>query len=143
MIRQADTKDYLAITDLSHQLGYDISPEATLQNLHDILMSNHDYALVYEADGTVVAWIQATEMLRLESEKFVEIVGLVVDQKHRKHGIGKQLIQAIVQVAESKQIPKIRLRSRVDRTEAHAFYRQVGFHDLKTQKVMEVHVNSY
>lgn len=142
MIRQAEIKDVTDIADLSEQLGYATTELLTTQNLLAILRLKHEILRVYEQDGKVVGWIQATVMYRLESEIFLEIVGLVVDVDYRQRGIGRQLVDTICELAFTQKISKVRLRSNVIRTAAHTFYRNMGFSEIKTQKVFERRVGS-
>lgn len=50
-----------------------------------------------------------------------------------KNGIGKSLMAKVEEWAKSKNIKLIRLNSGGTRTQAHNFYRNIGFSDEKTQ----------
>jgi GNAT superfamily N-acetyltransferase len=54
---------------------------------------------------------------------------IIVDKSHRKKGIGKQLLERIVAVAEEKECKRIELDSAFHRKTAHEFYKTNGFED--------------
>jgi GNAT superfamily N-acetyltransferase len=65
---------------------------------------------------------------------------LVVDAQHRKMGMGKSLIEEILQWAKSKNCSHIRVRCQVMRKEANIFYSRLGFQEVKQQKVYDLFV---
>ncbi len=52
---------------------------------------------------------------------------MIVDEKHRRSGIGKLFMNRISEIARSKGCSKIELESAFPRVEAHAFYEKMGF----------------
>jgi len=137
-IREAIDEDASSIASLSDQLGYTISVEATLQNLQIVNQSPNEMIRVAVHEQKVVGWIHVFLAVRLESASFCEIGGLVVDQQHRRLGIAKQLIDHIKPWCKKKGANILRVRSNIKRTEAHQFYIQNGFSELKQQKVFEM-----
>ncbi len=138
LIREATADDATAIAGLSCQLGYPISAEATLQNLQAIFQHNDERVAIALYEAQVVGWIHVFQTTRLESGTFCEIGGLVVDDEHRRSGIGKEMIKYIKQWCIGKGILSLRVRCNIKRTDAHAFYLQSGFHENKQQKVFEM-----
>ncbi|HET7898251.1 MAG TPA: GNAT family N-acetyltransferase, partial [Flavisolibacter sp.] len=89
-------KDAPAVNQLSVQLGYTLSSEQTANQMVMVLSSGDHTAFVATNDETVLGWIHAFQPVYLESLPFVEIGGLVVDEAHRGKGIGKALINAVI-----------------------------------------------
>ena len=58
---------------------------------------------------------------------FVENV--VTDKNYRKQGLGKKVMEKAIEFAREKNCYKVILESGVWRTEAHQFYRNLGFDD--------------
>ena len=58
---------------------------------------------------------------------FVENV--VTDKDFRKQGLGKKVMEKAIEFAREKNCYKVILESGVWRTEAHQFYRNLGFDD--------------
>ena len=139
-VREATVDDAKEIAALSGQLGYAIPVEATLQNLQTIHQNPNEIIRVAIHGQKVVGWIYVFLAVRLESTPFCEIGGLVIDQQYRRMGIGKQLMDDIKSWCLSKGTRTLRVRSNVKRTEAHQFYVQSGFSEVKQQKVFEKNI---
>jgi GNAT superfamily N-acetyltransferase len=138
IIRKMAHEDAAAIAMLSHQLGYFLSEEQTLQNIAAVTANKDSDAFVVIHEKQVVGWIGISLAIQIESPPFCEIRGLVVDEKYRKMGIGKMLIEKAIQWCREKGNNTIRLRCNVKRSEAHLFYRHLGFKETKEQKVFEL-----
>ena len=139
-IREITTKDAKAVNALSRQLGYPLSIEQTLQNIHAVLHSNDHIAFVAEYENDIVGWIGASQAIMIEVMKHCEINGLVIDQDHRGMGIGKLLIDKVKQWARKKDNTKLGLHCNVKRTEAHLFYEHLGFAEIKQQKNFVINI---
>jgi len=55
------------------------------------------------------------------------IENVIVDEAHRRHGVGRALIEAALGLAREADCCKAQLVSHVRRTEAHALYEGTGF----------------
>jgi len=136
-IKKATVDDSEQIAELSGQLGYASEIKDIAKRLEEILSKeNHIIRVAYE-DGKVLGWIHAFETYRVESDTFIEIGGLVVDKEHRKKGIGKNLVDSILEWSSERRAKKIRVRCTVLRKESHLFYESIGFTLNKTQKVYD------
>jgi GNAT superfamily N-acetyltransferase len=133
IIRQMTTTDAKEVNRLSAQLGYQLSIEQTLQNIHAVLQSKDHTAFVAEHENEIVGWIGASQNIMIEVMPYCEINGLVVDKDHFGMGVGKLLIDKVKQWAKEKNNSKVGLRCNVKRTEAHLFYEHLGFTALKLQ----------
>jgi GNAT superfamily N-acetyltransferase len=136
-VRNAQIQDAEAISLLSGQLGYPTSNLLIRDRLGVILLNADNCVFVAAEDEKVVGWIHGFYSLRVESEFFVEIAGLVVDENHRRKGIGKILIDEVINWAKSKNCESIRVRCNVKRTASHHFYKEIGFNLDKEQKVFD------
>jgi GNAT superfamily N-acetyltransferase len=139
-IREMTADDAKAVNILSKQLGYPLSIEQTLQNIHAILESKDHTAFVAEYENKIVGWIGASQAIMIEVMPHCEINGLVIDQEHRGMGIGKLLIDKVKQWARKKYYNKIGLHCNVKRTEAHLFYEHLGFAEIKQQKNFVINI---
>ncbi|MGE5605718.1 MAG: GNAT family N-acetyltransferase [Bacteroidota bacterium] len=52
---------------------------------------------------------------------------MIVDQNYRRQGIGRRLMEHVVQVCRARKCTRIILLSNDHRKEAHAFYKSIGF----------------
>jgi len=83
-----------------------------------------------EAIGSVCVLIDA----RLAEGVYAEIVSLIVSEKEQGKGIGKELVKK-AEAWASKRVNKIRVRANEIRNSAHAFYKNQGYEEIKTQKI--------
>jgi GNAT superfamily N-acetyltransferase len=134
-IRAATVEDVEWITALSNQLGYVTNPDKTKERLAEILASTDHCAVVAIDHGNIIGWIHGFYTLRIESDPFVEIGGLVIDKQYRRKGVGRLLTREVAVWAKTKNVGSIRVRCNTIRKEAHQFYTQIGFEALKEQKV--------
>ncbi len=137
IIRTAEFNDSGQLTLLSNQLGYDAAEKDTHDRLSKILHSDEDIVFVAEFNNEVIGWIHGFYTLRIESEPFVEIGGFVVNSNDRNKGIGKKLMDHVIEWAKSKNCSKIRVRSNSIRTESHRFFEKAGFVLSKEQKIFD------
>ena len=140
IIREVATGDAAEITALSHQLGYSISEQQTLQNINTLMDSNHHEVFVAVHEQKVIGWMGLSYNISLTSPPLCEIQGLVVHEQYRSRGIGKMLIEKAKQWSIDKNTNKLRLRCNIKRTEAILFYQKIGFAEVKQQKVFELKV---
>jgi N-acetylglutamate synthase-like GNAT family acetyltransferase len=137
-IRKMHIKDLERINDLSHQLGYDLSLAETKNQIEKILSTQDHIAYVVALEEKVVGWIHAFVSLSIESKPFVEIGGLVVDEKYRGKGMGNKLVGKIKEWTIEMKISSLRVRSNVTRLSTHEFYKKTGFEKIKEQKVFSL-----
>lgn len=136
-IRSASMSDASAIAELSHQLGYPTSGEQAESRLSAVLGSTEHAVIVACVDGDLVGWIHVFLALRIESDQFAELGGFVVAETHRRRGIGRRLLATVEQWVVTHGVAMLRVRSRSDRTDARAFYENLGFSVTKEQHVFD------
>jgi len=88
---------------------------------------------VAEQEGELLGWVHVQEFLSLASDPAGLVTGLVVDPAARRRGLGRGLMEAAEGWARARGLATLRLRARVERTGAHAFYRRLGFELAKEQ----------
>jgi GNAT superfamily N-acetyltransferase len=137
-IRKAALTDAAAVTELSAQLGYPTSVGQLQNRLSAILNSNeHTVFVACLSEGNVIGWIHVFLTQRVESNPFAELGGLVVSEHYKRKGVGKRLLAAAEEWARQKGLLKLRVRSRIQRNDARAFYEHMGFSISKDQHVFE------
>ena len=142
-IREAKFEDAEVISRLSTQLGYPANEMDIQNNLLAIASTKLGNVFVAYSENTVTGWIYLYRHTDLSTGKYMEIMGLVVDEAHRSKGIGAQLIQYTINICKKENIKQLVLRSRVTRASAHRFYRNLGFVEIKEQKVFSYDFNKY
>jgi GNAT superfamily N-acetyltransferase len=141
VIRAAGPGDAPALGALSTELGYASSDAETADRLQRVLAAPSHRVLVAEnASNEIVGWIHVFGAVRVESDGFAELGGLVVTESWRGRGAGTRLVTAAERWASDHGYHKLRIRSRVERSEAHGFFERLGFAGCKTQRVFELSV---
>lgn len=143
-IKQAMPDDAAAIAELSGQLGYASEIKATSNRLSAIMKedsSNCVFVAVY--NSVLIGWIHGFYAQRIESDPFVEIGGLVVEEHYRKMGAGKLLVENVMNWALSKNCSTIRVRCNIKRVETHIFYKKIGFQLSKQQKIFDLQLEEH
>jgi GNAT superfamily N-acetyltransferase len=125
--------DVERVAILLTQLGYPSTPQDIVRRFSRI-DGRDDQALFVADDGkSVVGWMHVGAHPYLESDESAEILGLVVAEGQRSRGIGAALVSAAERWAAQHGCQVIRVRSRITRDRAHAFYERGGFERIKTQ----------
>lgn len=136
-IRPAEMADKNEIERLAHVLT------AAAESKHESgdalgLLLNSDSHRIWVADlgEAVVGWLHAYLAVRVGVAPFIEIAGLIVDERHRSEGIGSKLVAEAIAWSKSIGI-SVRVRSNSKRDATHNFYQAQGFKLLKKQYVFE------
>ncbi len=136
-VRLATLADAGRLAELSGQLGYPATVDQVEGRLSQILGDQDQAVFVVETAGTVVGWIHIAVRHLLETGTQAEIAGLVIDESQRGQGAGRLLMRQAEHWAATQQCPAVRVRSNVIRERAHAFYEQLGYRVIKSQKVFQ------
>ena len=137
-IRVARVSDAAEVARLADQLGYPATDDAMALRLTELLQHrDHRVWVAVGPAGRPIGWLHASVRRALESEPYVEIEGLVVDEAHRGARIGERLMEQAVGWARSLRMARVRVRSNVVRADAHRFYHRLGFRRVKDQAVLE------
>lgn len=135
VIRLARADDAPELARLAAELSY---PTATgaMRRRWSSIDGRADHA-VFVADGSsaLLGWAHVACHITLESGECSELLGLVVDGRARRTGVGRQLVAAVEQWSRDRGLERMVVRSNVKRTEAHLFYPSIGYSLGKTQHV--------
>jgi GNAT superfamily N-acetyltransferase len=128
VIRDVTIDDAAALAPLMEQLGYPTTPVEMRTRLQAILGHPDYHAWIAEQDGRaagmVSAWLgHSYEINGLHGR----ILGLVVDGTARRSGIGLRLMRTAEEWVRARGGTTVFLNSGNHRTEAHAFYRHIGY----------------
>ena len=127
-IREANEADADVIADLLTQLLNPCVSDDIVVRLQARTQTDMDYVYVAQVDGEVYGLLVLHLMWVLHrSYPIGRISALVVDQTVRGQGIGRRLVEYAVQVCRDQGCGAVEVTSNARRTEAHAFYRSLGF----------------
>jgi GNAT superfamily N-acetyltransferase len=133
LFRPARAEDAQALAGLAEELGYPTPVGDLAARLASLTARSDDLVLVAEVDGEVLGWVHARETLSLASAPCALVTGLVVTTRARRMGLGRTLLEHVEGWARARGLGAVRLRSRVQRHDAHAFYLRLGYVETKRQ----------
>ena len=123
-------QDLHDIHQLTTQLGYPTTLD-NIQKRWQLLHQRAGYETLVITDGTrVLGYAGLIEQYTWEfDDGYFRIQAFVIDEAYRGQGLGKQLIQAIQELAKQRGLKRILVNSgnRAERHSAHAFYKHCGF----------------
>jgi GNAT superfamily N-acetyltransferase len=129
-VRAVAESDAVAVAELLGQLGYSADPVATRDRLARWAADESSAALVWEDGGEVLGVIAVHVCPWFEKDgNWARIVALVVAETARGRGVGRELMSAVERFARQHGCRAVEVSSRSTRTDAHAFYRRLGFVD--------------
>jgi GNAT superfamily N-acetyltransferase len=127
-IREATTEDAAPVSRLLAQLGYPAPPGAVAGRIAAHTRSDADVLLVADVDGEAVGLAVLHVSLALEYDGDAgKLSAIVVDEPHRRRGVGEALVGAIEAEARARGCVLLFLTTAEHRPAAHAFYRRLGF----------------
>jgi GNAT superfamily N-acetyltransferase len=132
-IRKATVDDAARVAELNGTLGYPFSLDVMKERLDRVLAAEARVVFVAEIANAVVGWIEGGEQEILAVGRMGEILGLVVADSTRRHGVGRKLVEAVEEWARGRGLTGLTVRSNVIRPDSHAFYERIGFTRFKTQ----------
>jgi GNAT superfamily N-acetyltransferase len=128
LIRRARPGDAEEIAALLGELGYPAGAAQVRRRLERIAADPSSELFVAEVGGEL-AGLGGLHLLPLVEHDEVGCVltAMVVAAKHRRQGIGAELVGAVEREARSRGCNRIVLSSADRRADAHAFYESLGF----------------
>ena len=141
-IRYATEKDLCALVLLMKELGYTVDEGLIEERLEKIRQRNGRVFVAVGEVENVVGCVHAFIDLRLAEGEVGEIVSLVVKQDFRGQGIGKKLLLKAIGWVRETGCAKVKIRANTVRENAHDFYKQHGFEEVKSQKIFQAELNS-
>src|SRR4030042_4391820 len=128
VIRNAEKEDAAVISELTNELGYKISPEATRQKISRLSRRANDRIMVAEFENEVVGVLSLHIMPLLHLEKnLCRITAMIVRSTHRRKYIGQRLLEMAEACALANDCGRIEITSGHQREDAHAFYAHLGY----------------
>jgi GNAT superfamily N-acetyltransferase len=127
-IRDVEAPDVAAVVRLLTQLGYPADAPAVARRLERLTESDSDRLFVAEVDGEVVglAGLHVSPSVEYDAPA-AKVSAIVVDEDHRRLGIGEALLQAVELDARERGCGLLFLTTAHRRRDAHEFYRRLGF----------------
>jgi len=127
-IRSAKVEDSPQIAVLLAQLGYPSESEVLREKISLLSSGSADRIWVAEFQGKVVGLLvfHLTPLLQVP-ESLGRITALVVEEKFREKGIGRQLVETAERWAWERDCTRIELTSGEHRAQAHHFYLDLGY----------------
>ncbi|MFT6107088.1 MAG: GNAT superfamily N-acetyltransferase [Rickettsiales bacterium] len=127
-IKKLDTKDEISLVfPILIQHHEHITKEGFLKSIEEIIQEkNYQMIGAYHQDelvGIAGYWI----LTRFYSGKYIQVGNMVIDEKFRNFGIGKELVSFIEREGKKHNCQHFILDSRMDNKKSHDFYLREGF----------------
>ena len=135
----AGIEDAHALSELSAQLGYPTKPADIVLRLEKLRRNPENHVFVAETvlasnpERLVAGFISFESYETIYCAAGINITVFAVDEKLRRTGIGKSLMEAVEHFAEQNGFAFIRAESGAMRKDSHATYRKLNFYSEKTQ----------
>jgi len=130
VIRPAAAADAPHLAKLLTELGYPASADAVSERLAHWLPDQASLVLVAERGDRIIGCISLHAIPYLErTGRWLRIESLVVQEQERGAGTGRALVAVAEQLAGDWNCLQIEVTSLRSRSDAHAFYRRLGFTD--------------
>ena len=128
-VTKATANDQDAILNLQTQIyRVDKKSEGAEEALKKQLADQTCDVLVAKENNQVVATATLYYIeVAIRNKPYALLEGLVVDEKHRGHGVGSDFFKKCIEVAREKGCYKMIFTSGTDRVDAHKFYEKSGF----------------
>jgi len=96
----------------------------TQGNFGDALRSKY-LCKVYEAEKGMLGY--AVLMLAVDE---AELLDIAIDSRHQRHGLGRKLLDGMLELARRRDMHRVVLEVRISNTAAIGLYRKAGFADI-------------
>lgn len=128
-IRRAKDSDYEELMVLYNNfVGEDRYSGHDGDSFKEVLKSPNNYIFIVEEGGKIIGFATALIRTLIRYPKPVaELDELFVVEEFRKHGIGKQLIEKIEEIAKKRNCYRIYIASANRFETAHKFYEGIGY----------------
>ena len=109
----------MGIVQVSERLIY----HSHANSFRSLQQSRQHVVFVAVAEQNVIGWIGLCYHISLESPPLCEVHGLVVDERFRRRGIGRALLEKAKEWSLGQGTYKLKLRCNIKRTQSILFYR--------------------
>jgi len=128
-IREITLNDLDRVFELLNELySYNLKYEKFKENYKLKLKDRNSYNIVAVEDNKILGVLTSDIQVKLRREKnqcYVE--DLIVDKEYRNQGIGKKLLQHVINYARTNNCEIIKLSSFITNDKAHKFYESNNF----------------
>ncbi len=131
--REVQVTDASVLGSLMEQLGYPVDPIIMRENIQKYIQLPNQKAWVAEKSGKVVGCIAvAITNYFHRPGSFLRVIAMIVDERERRSGIGKNLMNFAEKFALDQGCSHIELTSGMHREKlgSHEFYRSLGYIEL-------------
>jgi GNAT superfamily N-acetyltransferase len=135
MIRTMRGSDAAEVATLCAQLGYERTEDEVRAWIAE--PAARQAAFVAVLHDEVVGWIEVAIVRHLQSAAHAMIGGLIVKDGVRGHGIGRLLCEHAERWSVQQGVEAVRVTSRSTRSDAHRFYRELGYEVVKTSVMFQ------
>jgi len=127
-IRPCKCDDAVAVSALLGELGYTVSIKQATERIAELSGTGSDPIFLAVGNGQVLGLLAShlCRMLQYPSP-IIRVTALVVDRWARRRGVGKRLMEHAELAGSAAGCEFVELTSAMDRAEAHAFYRGIGY----------------
>jgi GNAT superfamily N-acetyltransferase len=137
-IRPPRDADLAAMADQAAQLGYPVEVEELRRRLAAVTAGDDAAVLVAtDPEDRAIGWLHVELKRTLVAPLSAQIMALVVDERDRGAGVGKELVAAAATWAAARGCRRLTVATRVTRERAHRFYLREGFSLDKTSHVFQ------
>ena len=139
LVRQAQSSDASAISELLADLGYPSAPAQVQNRLAEASVSLHTVIFVAESDTQVVGALSFHRIPLFHTDGFLgRITSLVVSPTFQRRGVGRLLVAAAEELARAHGCGRVEVTSGEHRPEAHAFYECLGYQPVSRRFVKSI-----
>lgn len=134
-VRSATPDDFDSCFPLLEQLYHGDIGRNFKEVFNKLARSRKDCVIMAEQHGNTLGVLIGSYYLDVDWEgKVAKIQALIVEEKHRKKGIGKKLVQYFVEKAKQNRCRAV--NSRINRKNKNAclFHKKLGFWEAETHE---------
>jgi len=146
LIRRVIKSDIATVSKLAIELidsvknSEGIARDVLSENSRNALTNPNSYILVAETEGKVIGFISfMTRKTIVHSGPCGLIDELVVSKRHRRKGVGKELIKAAVEECKKLRCCEVEVSTESTNVNAREFYKHCGFEE--TGVIFEKHLH--
>lgn len=132
-IREAGASDYHVGLPLFEKLYHgDIGPDFE-QSFRDYVLNEDGVVLFAEHAGKMVGILVGSYHLDIDWEgKTAKIDAIIVDETHRKMGVGRKLAQHFIALTRRRKCKAVKSRINRENAVAQRFHKSLGFTEAET-----------
>ena len=110
------------------------SEDAARERLEDLLSARHSRGAVAEVDSKVVGFLLGQKERWIHAHHF-NLIELCVLPEHQRHGIGRGLVQHMIEALRRERCERISLIT-APNSAAASFYEALGFYTSRSRAMM-------